>query len=515
MTCRRLIVAHSRRVFLRLYLNSRLDARTRDASGGPSTWRQTAPPSHKEACVTTPAKNCSPFGRIVGSIERRLPHFLRWLRQEHGNVGPLLAIMVVPIIGAFAIAGETASWHTHNRSQQNAADSAALAAALKKTTSEGTTVASSYGYTTNATTTTVTSATVACPTGAISGTTCYQVTIDRKVPVYLTRVVGYRGDTTINSADAQLIKASAIAGLTTGTNNFCMIGLTELKLGGGNGTDLTGCQLLSGSGGMQCSGTNSAAGVHDAYTAGSFQGNASNCGPNTVSGYTGYASALSDFQTRASDALSSISCAYVTAPPTITSLSGGATTCYEGKVTLGATTGNTIYVDDPNTILVVKTSASGLGGLDLNGQTLKTRGNGSLTIVFTGPTQITHDIIPSNGGTLDIAAPTSGPFAGFAIMEAPTMPNAVRHGSTYYLDMNFAGGAGEITLDISGIIYLPNATFNINGAIDHASNGLRCIGIVAKKINATGTNDIFSNPTAECRQQHASLPTVPVVALLQ
>ena len=55
----------------------------------------------------------------------------RWLKDERGNVGPLLAIMVVPIIGAFALAGETSTWYVNHRSQQNAADSAVVAGALK------------------------------------------------------------------------------------------------------------------------------------------------------------------------------------------------------------------------------------------------------------------------------------------------------------------------------------------------------------------------------------------------
>jgi hypothetical protein len=443
---------------------------------------------------------------------RRLARFRRWLADECGNVGPLLAIMVVPIIGAFAIGGETSSWYMLHRSQQNAADSSVMSYAMSQgSASEAQAVATKYGYTNGAGNVTVAPTTVTCPAGAsvISGSTCYQVTVARKVPVYLTRVVGYFGDTTINSSPAKNVSARSIAGTVAGTNPFCMIGLSSLKLAGGPNTNLTGCNILSGSGGMQCSGTNSAYGVSDAYTVGTFQGQAGNCGPTTVSNYSNFPG--DPFASQVNTALGNLSCSYA-AGGTINSLTGGASNCYTGTVTLG----QDITVSSDKTVLVVKTDASGNGGLNLNGHALTTSGGGTLTVVFTGTTQINSNIIPSSGGTLSVAAPTTGDWAGMAIAEDPAMPNASHQGQTYNLDMSFSGGSNAITLDVSGRIYLPNATFNINGSIDMASNGYRCITVVANVINATGTNSIFSDPTSQCNYYGGNQPpTVPMIALLQ
>jgi hypothetical protein len=443
---------------------------------------------------------------------RGLGRLLRWLADERGNIGPILALMMVPIIGAFAIGGETSSWYMLHRSQQNAADSSVMSYAISQgSASEAQAVAVKYGYTNGSGNVTVTPATVTCPAGAavVSGSTCYQVTVARKVPIYLSRVVGYSGDATINSSPAKNVTASAIAGTVAGSNPFCLIGLNSLKLGGGPNTNLTGCNLMSGSGGMQCSGTNSAYGVTNAYTAGSFQGSASNCGPTDVANYSGFTG--DPFASQVNTALGNLSCTYA-AGGTISSLTGGASNCYTGTVTLG----QNITVTSDKTVLVVKTDASGNGGLNLNGHTLSTSGSGTLTVVFTGTTQINSNIMPSSGGTLSVAAPTTGDWAGMAIVEDPAMPNASHQGQTYNLDMSFSGGSNAMTLDVSGRIYLPNATFNINGSIDMASNGYRCITVVANVINATGTNSIFSDPTSQCNYYGGNQPQkVPMIALLQ
>jgi Flp pilus assembly protein TadG len=434
-----------------------------------------------------------------------LGRFLRWLADERGNVAPVMAILIVPIIGAFAIGGETSSWYMLHRSQQNAADSSVTSYAISKgSTSEAQAVATQYGYTNGSNNVTITPQTVTCPAGAsvISGSTCYQVTVARNVPVYLGRVVG--------SGSTKNISASAIAGTVAGTNPFCLIGLSSLKLGGGPNTNLTGCNLMSGSGGMQCSGTNSATGVQDAYTAGTFQGQASNCGPTDVANYSGFPG--DPFASQVNTALGNLSCTY-TAGGTISSLSNpGGANCYTGTVKLS----QDITVTSNNTVLVVKTDPSGNGGLNLNGHTLSTSGSGTLTVVFTGSTALNSTIMPSTGGTLNIAAPTGGDWAGMTIVEDPAMPYTTYQGQNYGLDLSFSGGSNAITLDVSGRIYAPNATFNINGSIDMASNGYRCITIVANIINATGTNSIFSDPTSQCNYYGGNQPPkIPMVALLQ
>ncbi|HSV01843.1 MAG TPA: pilus assembly protein TadG-related protein, partial [Phenylobacterium sp.] len=224
-----------------------------------------------------------------------LRRLARWVSDERGNIGPILALMVVPIVGSFAIGGETASWYLYHRAQQNAADSAVVAAAIQGGATYATVanaVAAKYGFTTGGNVT-VTPTTVTCPAGAtvIAGSTCYQVTVANKIPVYLTRVVGYSGDVTLASgARGKAISAKAIAGLTSGTKTFCMIGLSQgITLNGGPGTNLTGCDLLSDND-LACNGQNSDFGVGGGYAVGTNKN--SSCGTTPVSGYPAFTDPL-------------------------------------------------------------------------------------------------------------------------------------------------------------------------------------------------------------------------------
>lgn len=478
---------------------------------------------------------------------RGVARILRWGADERGNVGPLLALLVVPLIGAFAIVAETGSWATYHRSQQNAADSAVLAAALKGSSgydTEAYSVATKYGYTSGSNNATVTvyygsgtgavASTQPCPTGAniISGTSCWKVKITKVVPIYLTRVVGFNGDTALGTGRGKTITAYAAAGLVSGSGYPCLTGLQGLSLAGGNGTDLTGCVLISG-GSMQCSGTNSANGVAYAYTS-SFQGNSSNCASNSaISGYTGgstdpdnstITAALSDAK------LSSLCPSYQTAPATgITSLSSGAS-CYQGNVSLGAN----LTVPAGENTLIIRTDSSGNGSLNLNDPVTGTAHSitsastsNNLTIIWTcGSTTacaststsstLQNYPLQSNGGTLDIAAPgrtSTSDFKGFTLVQDPRLQAKNLTGGNKSLDINYSGGAtSSITLDISGMIYMPNGNFNINGGINHATNGYACVEVIAKTITIAGTNDILG--ASQCYEQGENQQTVPVLTLL-
>jgi hypothetical protein len=445
-----------------------------------------------------------------------------YVRGREANVGAILAIALVPIVGGVAMGTEAVSWYMMQRAQQTAADSAAITAALTSgSTSETDAVALSYGMSSGL----VTITTPGCPSGAnvISGSTCYQVAINRTVPIYLTRFAGYAGDATIGTAPAKYIGATAMAGLVTGNVNFCMIGLNSLKLGGGNGTDLTGCDLEAGPGGMQCSGTNSANGVPVSYSDAGIQGT---CGDSMHANDTNF-NYSDPVNTSAwlQKAVGDVS-GCVNSPGTITSLSSGMN-CFIGPVKLGAN----ITVTSDTQLVLEASSSSGNGnppangGLDMNGYNL-TSGTNSVTnkqaglsILFTGSNawnKNAYTIIngATSGSTLNIANPLTGDFHGITIAVDPNLTGYDQGNSKNTLDLTESGGANNITMDITGLIYDPKYTVNINGAINHATNGYACIGIIAYTINVTGTNSIFANPTSQCHQDNLTLNTVPMVALI-
>ena len=135
----------------------------------------------------------------------------------------MLALMIIPLIGTLGLGGEVSSWFMTNRAMQNAADSAAIAAGTNGDSTdqdtgglymyqrEANAVAANYGFTNGANNATVAATTTTaspCP----SGQTCFQVTITKKVPLFLVGILGYRDPgVTLNGAPAQLITATAIA----------------------------------------------------------------------------------------------------------------------------------------------------------------------------------------------------------------------------------------------------------------------------------------------------------------
>jgi hypothetical protein len=145
------------------------------------------------------------------------------------------------------------------------------------------------------------------------------------------------------------------------------------------------------------------------------------------------------------------------------------------------------------------------GQLDLNGFTLRTANGSGLTIVFSGSNgSYTHAPTSSvnNSGTIDIAAPTSGPWSGIAVYQDPNLTTGV----------NLSAAGNAPTWDISGLIYMPHSNVTLSGAINKSSNGEACFVLVMDSITINGTGDVLSNNTpANCLRAGVNLPyaTVP------
>jgi len=83
------------------------------------------------------------------------------LQDPRGNVAAITALLMLPMLGGFALATEASGWYFINRVAQNAADSAVLAAASNNDyasggtgyITEGKAVATSYGFTADSSTT--------------------------------------------------------------------------------------------------------------------------------------------------------------------------------------------------------------------------------------------------------------------------------------------------------------------------------------------------------------------------
>jgi Flp pilus assembly protein TadG len=474
---------------------------------------------------------------------------------RRGAVSPMMALSLIPIIGALAMAGELGNWYLLKRNLQNAADSAAIAAAETNTTTRCTTagdycyearaVSSRYGFTNASSNVTVDPQYQTCPSPSTL-TNCYKVTITKKVPLYLTPLVGFIGDTTISGAHAQTVSAYAIASGKGLKSGYCMVGLgasgDSITLSGGNGTDLTGCNMAS-NGNMKCNGTNSDDGV--------FYGDAvgtSNCGDTPRGGgapidlssfnYTQNASLLnpspmapylntctsnhyltdSGFSSLPSNQLSG-----TIVSNRLVGAAGGTTLDWSAQSVvrvcgdLNITGQINITTASGGTVLIIENGQVNLPAATPS-RTVYTSGDSltaaGLTIVFSGSmSDTTHARYPSGNGTLNFSAPTTGTWKGIALYQDPNIPNSDpsnKCNGANTGNLNYCNAGNKPVLNITGLVYFPNAYVNISGSIDHEQpTGLACFGLIAKTINISGTIGIFHAPTSECARAGLDLPGVP------
>src|SRR5208337_3604639 len=140
-----------------------------------------------------------------------------------------------------------------------------------------------------------------------------------------------------------------------------------------------------------------------------------------------------------------------------------------------------------STVLVIEN-----GQLDTNGHTLSGSG---LTVVFSGSNSSSSQHIPTGGGTLDIAPPTSGAWSGVAIYQDPSL--------TTNVDISYAGNSP--TWNLTGLVYLPHSSATFSGAVNKSSHGQSCFTIVVDNITINGTGSIFANDT-QCQSAGLAQP---------
>ncbi len=344
---------------------------------------------------------------------------LKWLRMERGNISALVALMLVPLIGVLALGTETSSWYFMQRSQQNAADSASPwreGALNSGSTSEAATAAKAYGYTDNTNGVRVTATSpFCCPSGLQAGTsTCFQVVISRNVPIYLTRFAGFQGDAT--SGTGKFITASAISGLTPGSTEFCLIALSGgiSFNGGGAKPTFAGCSFvaLGSSGNISCSGSNftdqTKSGIGQVYAGGKDKGPCGTAHDGNTAGITSDPKKADIGQAITKDLPATCPTATSIGP---SNLSAGAN-CFNANGGMITWTGNgTNTINTANTTIFIKN-----GGLNLNGNTLRTGAGGSAALIFTGSAG--NNAIHPRGRAIHSISPRPAPedFAGVAIV---------------------------------------------------------------------------------------------------
>jgi Flp pilus assembly protein TadG len=416
------------------------------------------------------------------------------------------------------LAAETSYWYQHKRGMQNAADAAAIAAASGANASSNynavaQAVAAQMGFTNGSGNITVTAASTNNATGCPANTNCYTVTISDDVPLFLSKVIGYAGTATVGKNGMTAISASSAAA-SAKAYPYCILALagdvtTDLTTNGGPKANLNGCNTMANSN-STCNGHNLNAGVGDAHGTNNGCGIIQNSNvPTEADPYAGLASNIPADNCGGSPPNYPQEATWGIGPPAPSRpnqlpnqlfgsyrLSGNNFVC--GDLQLTADT----FISAPsNAVLVIEN-----GHLDLNSNLLQTTSGSGLTIVFTSPPAdygnqaYLHYPIPSKNGTLDIAAPTSGTWSGMAIYQDPNLTEPAGGGN---LDVTYKGNSP--TWDISGMIYLPNSSVTMSGAINKATNGLNCLGMTVDNLLINGTGSIFANDT-QCKAAGLALP---------
>ncbi|HEY2358689.1 MAG TPA: pilus assembly protein TadG-related protein [Phenylobacterium sp.] len=420
----------------------------------------------------------------------------RFLRSKRGNVAIMAALSLPALVGSLGLGAETATWYVNTKQMQNAADAAAIAAATNAASSyitEARAITGQYGFVNGAGGVNVTvSNTATCPDGSA---TCYSVTISRPQRLLLAQIVGYRGDTTIGNSPAKLITATAVALQSTTARPYCLLALgdngvnTALVANGGPKADLSGCNVMSNTGAI-CNGHDLGADNGDAHTTNDgcgvvehsnvpvvpdpYAALAANIPPDPCNGnYPQEPQNKKDPGLPSQNQLAGIQ-----------NWSGAVPMC--GDVQLAGPV--TVNTDGPAVLVIYN------GQLDTNGQTLTTSSGSALTIVYAG-TNGPYIHAPTGGGTLDVAAPKTGPWSGVVMYQDPALTTGV--------DISAAGNSP--TWDLTGAVYLPHSTVTFSGIVNKASNGKSCFAMVVDNITINGTGSILEH--GECAQAGLAMPT--------
>jgi putative Flp pilus-assembly TadE/G-like protein len=453
------------------------------------------------------------YDRSFVKFARRLVH-LRG--DERGTVAVMMGLVFPILISVFGLGMEISNWYLKSRAMQNAADAAAIAAASNNSPNynvEANAVTTDYGFTDGTNNITVVSSNAApCPADPNITPPCYSVSISSLVPLYLTEVIGYQGNATLNGAREQLLTSSALAVNTIVQQPVCLLGLDHggqaIRTNGAPNSDFTGCTVMSNSAAV-CNGSDLNAFM------GLAAANNNGCGNKQYSDIPAvsdpYAALASNIP---SNLATTCSNSYPQESKHGSTWSGG--TAWSGTKSLIGTAdlaGNTLICGDlrlTGDVTIDAPSGAVLyiqnGQLDLQGHTFRTANGSSVTIVFTGDnggyTHIPDDNSGGSTGVLDIQAPSGGSFPGVAIYQDPRLTSGV--------NLSYAGNSP--TWDVTGLVYMPNAHVTLSGAINKSSNGADCFVMVADDVTINGTGSIYAQSPngAGCKNAGLNMPTATI-----
>jgi hypothetical protein len=413
-----------------------------------------------------------------------------------------MALALVPIIGAVSMGVEASTWFFMGRAAQNAADSAAVAAADNGAAggsgsawlAEGRANARTYGFTDGSNNVTVSVVNgVTCPDGTA---VCYQATVTKVMPIYMTRVVGYNGDTSIGTQRAKTITSVALAEATFNSIAFasCISAVgSDTNVPKANKTAISGDGTPAASGpgcslsavgpspsSIGCTGSNGL-GANYGFATGTISGSGNNnvcvtsstlapsfvfCDPFAASPASGCAA--STYASAVSSAVSSApSC---TATPTTFASPLASSACYNTNFTVpGDLTG-----PSSGAVIVLTNGAN----LDMNGHSAT-----NVTFIFTQGTASAPGSLTGQNSSVSISAPATGSLSGIAVYQMASSSCTQSNCDNWTV-------TGSRTIDITGLIYLPYTNASFGGSVNTTSTG-KCFISVFNSLAVNGTGYVL------------------------
>jgi hypothetical protein len=329
--------------------------------------------------------------------------------------------------------------------------------------------------------------------------------------LFLSQVIGYQGNTNLNGVPAQQLASSSIATQSTIQVPLCLLalgtsGAQDIVTNGNPKANMSGCNVMANTS-ARCNGSN----LNAPY--GLAHGTDQGCGVIQVSGVPAvtdpYAYMASNIP---SDALNQCGGSFPQEPakhndPPLPDSNKWGVWPPQAAQSLP----NNVYVvcgDQQLTGDVTVNAPSGAVLIVENGQLDTTNGNlitpsgSGITVVFSGTNGGSYVHGPTGGGTLDIAAPTSGPWSGVALYQDPNLTTGV--------DLSAAGNSP--TWKISGLVYLPHSNITLSGAVNKSSAGQARFVMVMDEITINGTGDVLAGDTPDnCAKAGVNMPkaTIP------
>lgn len=396
------------------------------------------------------------------------------------------------ICGAVGLAIDIGVWYRTARAMQNAADAAVVAAARDGTggawNGTGQAIAARYGFVDGADDIQVQiTKDQICPNGA---TNCFKATIEQAAPQFFSKVL---------DIPAPRLSVSATASLTAGAalRQYCILALATsganpaIRTNGAPFADLGNCNVMSNTD-MTCNGHTLNATFADAAGINNGCGPGSNGVPRATDPFAGLATNIPRTGAVGSAAVASSSTGFGQPPWSgALGLASMPVLSIVGDLVLNGDT--TVTTPATGTVVYIRN-----GTLNLNGHRLRTAPGSGLTLVFTGTTSgnsTSPRPYPTGGGTLNIEAPKTGAWAGVAIYIDPrtTGPqNITYHGNSP-------------TWKITGLVYMPHASFTVSGAVSKSSSGGACFALVIDNLLINGTASILVRPE-DCPDAGVTLP---------